>query len=341
MKTFIAAVVLFGVFIFVHELGHYLLARLSGVQVLEFALGFGPRLLWLERHGTVYSIRAFPLGGFCRMLGEDPEEADQENSFQKASLLQRFAVIAAGPLMNVVLAVAMFSFIYFFLVGAPQMNSTVIGELVEGYPAQAAGLQPGDRIVSIEGKQVNNWREIQEQIRSRPEEEIDLEIVRNHKSFKVSVYTKTTPGSADRGLIGIDPESKLYSPWDSLLLGLKQTWELTRLIAVSLVQMITGEMPADVVGPVGVIQVISQVVETGLSNLLFLGGLISINLAIINILPIPALDGSRLVFLAIEAVRGKPVDPEKEGLIHMVGFAFLITLMLVITYHDLLRLDIF
>jgi len=340
MLTFIASVVIFGLLIFAHELGHFLAARRAGIGVTEFAIGFGPRLFGWQSGETTYSLRIFPLGGFVRLVGENPEESALAGSFQSKPVWQRFAVIVAGPLMNFLLAVLLFSLIYFAFVGIPLYESTAIGNILPGGRAEAVGLLPGDRLLSIAGQDVNNWHELVRAINAHPEQKIAIEFLRNDESRAVEV-TPRRDAETGRGLIGISPQARLYAFLPSLQQGLTHTFWFLNFILTSIIQMITGRVAPDVVGPVGIIQIVGEVARTGLVNLLSLAAIISVNLGLLNILPIPALDGSRLMFLLVEGFRGRPVDPRKESFIHFVGFTLLIFLMIIVAYRDLLRLNIF
>ncbi len=333
--TIVASIIIFGLLIFVHEFGHYLFARLAGIHVLEFAIGFGKVLFGWERGGTRYTLRIFPLGGFCKMLGEDPEDALVEGSFQGKPVPQRLAVIAAGSFMNFLLAVILFALLYFFFIGVPQTGTSVIGQVFEDGPAYQAGLEEGDKVVSINGIETKKWNDVVSMINTHPEQEIELKLLRDETHIAKTVVPQDDNG---RGLIGIAPASKKHAFFSSLYLGLTYTWFLIQLIFVSLFQMISGSIPADVAGPVGIAAVVGEMMQEGVSNLISLAAIISVNLGIINLLPIPALDGSRIVFLILEGIRGKPVDPRKEGFIHFVGFTLLILLMVFIAFHDISRL---
>lgn len=346
MLTFIASVVIFGLLIFAHELGHFLVAKRAGIGVTEFAVGFGPRLLGWQREETTYSLRLFPLGGFVRLVGVTPEESDLAGSFQSKPVWQRFAVIVAGPLMNFLLAVLLFSLIYFAFVGIPLYQSTAIGNVLTGGRAEAAGLLPGDRLLSIAGREVNNWYELVRAINDHPEQQISIEFLRNDAPQSVRI-TPRLDQETGRGLVGISPQVRLYSLLPSLQQGLSHTLWFLGLLADSIMQMVTGRVAPDVVGPLGIIQIVGEQIEgenvgdrDRIVNLLSLVAFISINLGLLNILPIPALDGSKLMFLVLEGLRGKPVDPRKEAFVHFIGFAVLIFLMVIASYRDLLRLDI-
>lgn len=341
MLTFVSWVVVFGMLILAHELGHFLVARRAGIGVTEFAIGFGPRLFGRQAGETTYSLRLFPLGGFVRLAGlENPEESGLEGSFQSKPVWQRFAVIAAGPLMNFLLAVLLFTLIYFAFVGIPVYQSTAIGNVLPGGRAEAAGLQQGDRLLNIAGQNVADWHDLVRVINAHPEQEITIEFQRNDNRQFVQVIPRRDPQTG-LGLIGISPQIRLFALLPSLQQGLTHTFWFLDFITGSIVQMVTGRVPPDLVGPVGIIQIVGEVARTGIVNLLFLSAIISVNLGLLNILPIPALDGSKLIFLLVEALRGRPVDPRKESFIHFVGFALLILLMIIVTYHDLLRLQVF
>lgn len=337
MQTFIASIFVFGLLIFAHEFGHYLVARKCGIRVLELAIGFGPRIFGWRKNETNYSLRLFPLGGFCRMLGED-EDADAPDSFPQKSIPQRASVLAAGSLMNLLLALLVFFVIFFFLLGVPlDDNTNVIGSITEGSPADVSGLKPGDRVIAIEGEQVESWEEIVLSIEGRPDEEILLVIKRGDEIREFFVIPRMDPEEG-RALIGIGyiAEYQKYRFGDAI----SESFKSFGMVFSSLGQVFTGRAPLEVTGPVGIIRVIGEQAQHGLVNLLWLTGLISISLGLINLLPIPALDGGRILFLVIEAIRGRPVDPEKEGFIHLIGFAILIALILLVTYNDLSRWDI-
>lgn len=334
MKTLIASIFVFGLLIFFHELGHFLAARANGIEVLELAIGFGPKLLGWRRDKTDYSLRLFPLGGFCRMLGESPEEAGRPGSFTEKSPGRRALVLAAGPAMNLLLALLLFFIIFFFFIGVQQLDSTSIGAVLPGTPAAEAGLQEGDEITAIDGEAVDNWTDLVRAIEKKPGENITLTAKR---SGEIKVFNLTAEIDPDgSGKIGVSPHLERYRFGGAL----GTSFERFGFIIASIAQVFTGRVPLDVTGPVGIIKIVGDAAQTGLVNLLWLTGLISISLGLINLLPVPALDGGRLLFVIIEALRGRPLDPEKEGLIHFIGFLLLVALILLVTYNDLIRLDI-
>jgi regulator of sigma E protease len=337
--TVISSIFVFGILIFFHELGHFLVAKRAGVAVQEFALGFGPKVISWTSGETDYSLRIFPLGGFVRLTGEDPDETDEPGSFQKQRVATRFAVIAAGPFMNFLLAVVLFSLLYFAFTGIAAFP-VQIGEVLDGGRADQVGLEEGDILLTIDGKAVESWDQVVRVINENPDQEILMVVERDGEVLNFPV-TPRADEETGRGLIGIGPQTHRYQLIPSLRLGLANTWRFTNFIIVSLIGMIRGQIPADIAGPVGIISIVGEVAQTGLVNLLSLAAVLSINLGLINLLPIPALDGSRLVFLLVEGIRGRPVDPKKESFVHFVGFTLLILLMIFIAYRDVIRLDLF
>lgn len=332
MQTFIASIFVFGLLILVHELGHYFVARLTGIRVLELAMGFGPKLIGWNRKGIAYSLRAVPLGGFCRLLGESADEADEPDSFPRKPVASRAAVLLAGSGMNLLLAIVVFFIIFFFIVGVPVTDSSLIGYIIDDSPAEAAGLKPGDLITTIDGDSIGTWEDVLAAISVKPDREISLTVERDGVLREFSVVSEAIP-ETNRGIIGIGPSIERFRFFPSLAISLDRFG----MVIASIYQVVTGRAPLDVAGPVGIVFVIGEVAQTGFVNLMMLTALISISLGIMNLLPIPALDGGRLFFLLVEAVRGRRIDPEKEGFVHFIGFALLILLILFITYQDLLR----
>ena len=254
---------------------------------------------------------------------------------------QRMAVIAAGPIMNFVLAIILFVGVFAYL-GVPAPGTTnMIGSLLPGKPAVTSGIQPGDKILAVNGEPTLDWARLTEVIWAKPDQVLSLTVELSNGKQRQTVAVKTEKDAqTGHGMIGIGPEI-IYahaSILQSTRFGLERTVDFTKVIMVTLAQMITGKIPADLGGPVMIAQVIGEGAQQGLANLLSLTGVLSIQLGLINLFPIPALDGSRLVFLLIEGVRGKPLNPEKENMIHLVGFVLLIALMIAVTYKDVLRL---
>ncbi|MGB4214366.1 MAG: RIP metalloprotease RseP [Dethiobacteria bacterium] len=335
MQTLIAAVIIFGILVFVHEFGHFIAARLNGVRVLELAIGMGPRVISRQKGETVYSLRLFPLGGFCRMLGENPDEINEPGSLPGTAPARRAAIMAAGPVMNLLLSILLFFIIFYFIVGVQYLDRSTIGNVLPGTPAESAGLQEGDEIAAINGEPVEKWEEVVRVIEKHPGEELVLLVRRDGMIKEFTLIAEPSPESG-KGKIGITPLVQKYQFRRALGSSFKQFG----MIIASIFQVFTGQVPLDITGPVGIVITIGAVARTGIVNLLWLTALISISLGLVNLLPIPALDGGRLLFILIEALRGRPIDPEKEGMVHFIGFALLLLLILLVTYNDLLRWDI-
>ncbi|MCC3864669.1 RIP metalloprotease RseP [Terrisporobacter petrolearius] len=332
--TIIAALLLFGVIILIHEFGHFIFAKKNGITVHEFSIGMGPKLFGKEKNGTMYSIRILPIGGYVSMEGED-EESNKPGSFGTKSILQRASVIFAGPFFNLVLAV-IFLIPVFIYMGSP----TTTLEILDNSPASKVNLQTGDIVKSVNGKDINSWNEFTKIISSSKGEELSIAVDRNNKTVKVNVMPEKNKDGTYK--IGVT-----YKKDKSIISAIKQSFIQTGQITIQMInflkQMITGTVPGgftnSVAGPVGVISIVSGAAKTGIMNLLYLGSIISLNLAIINLVPFPALDGGRLLLLFIEWIRGgKKINPDKEAMINMIGFCALMAFMVFITYNDVTKL---
>lgn len=331
----LVAILVISVIILVHELGHFLAAKHVGIEVEEFSIGFGPRLTGFHAIDTKFSVRAIPLGGFVRMLGEEDEEQQSaQGSYPSKTPLQRMYVIAAGPVMNFLLAILLFMLI-FGVVGLPVLSEARIGSVLPDLPAEQAGLQAGDRVLELDGQPVETWGELQEYIMDNPHKSINFLIQRNGQQLEVPVTPRMT---AEGAQIGISAPIQRLGIIDSIREGIRQTYEVTKVVLVSIYQIFTRQLSAkDLTGPIGIVYYVGAAARAGLVNVLSLAALISVNLGLFNLLPIPALDGSKLVFLTVELVRRRPLDPQKENLVHLVGFALLVSLMIVVMYRDILR----
>lgn len=329
------ALALFFLLIIVHELGHFIVAKLVGIRVREFSIGMGPLVIGRKWGDTLYSLRLIPLGGYNRMAGMEPDDLDDPQGFNRKSVAQRVAVIASGSLMNFALAIFLYAFIFLAL-GLPS-NSSVIGKVLPGRPAEAAGLRAGDRIIAVDGRPVASWQELVVIIHQNPGKKLQLTVERDKERFTVQVTPELDP-QTQAGLIGIEQAIVRLNPLAALWQGMRQTGLMLLLIITGFGEMILGGVPVDLVGPVGIVQMVGQAARFGAASVLGFAAFISLNLGLINLFPIPALDGSRLIFLAVEGLRGRPVDPHKESLIHLVGFAVLVVAILIITYRDLLRI---
>ncbi len=340
--SIIITLLIIAVLVLAHEWGHFIVARRIGIPVHEFSLGFGYKLFSITRNGVEYSFRLIPLGGFVRMAGEEyGDEFTEPTGYSSRTPLEKIAVAFAGPFMNFVLAVIIFIIIYAFI-GIPEStNAPILGNVMEDKPAYAAGLQAGDKVVEINGVKVNSWDEFTEHVASSTGG-ANLEIIvnRNNEMITISVAPEfdNTTGSSIIGVLPLVEYSK-QSILTSIKLGFYQTYELTRLLLAGLWTLVSGGASMqDLAGPVGITKLVGEVAQIGFVFVLNFAAFLSVNLAILNLLPIPALDGSKIVFAAIEGIRKKPIEPEREGFIHWLGFLFLILLIIVVTYNDILRL---
>ena len=440
--TILAAVVVLGILVFIHELGHFLVAKRSGVGVLKFSLGFGPKVVGFTRGETEYLISALPLGGYVKMIGEDPgdespEAADPQRSFSKKSVGTRARIILAGPLANLLFPIAIFWGVFTFAgqpyflptVGTPEANSpaaqaglaagdhvkaldgqpidrwdeieaavatssgrkltltvvrdgrtfdvsiepravktpdlfgqeietwdlglhpllsTKIGQVLPGHVAQQAGLKSGDRIVALDGTPVAEWEQLAKAIHGSPAKSIRLTVDREGQRFDVAVIPRSTrqrgeAGEEEIGLIGIGPAPESYyrrlNPLAALVAGAKKTADLSILIVQGFVKLLEAKIsPKTIGGPILIGQMAGEVVQRGPVELLSFTALLSINLAILNLLPIPILDGGHLLFSLIEWFRGKPVSLRKREIAQQVGMVLLVGLMIFAFYNDITRL---
>jgi len=351
--TIVSFIIVLGVLVFIHEFGHYITAKKSDIMVSEFALGFGPKLLSKEVGETVYSIRVIPLGGFCNMVGEFPaddsmpeeerEVYDQakENGrlFTQKSTFKRLAVILMGPIMNFLLAAFIF-ILSFAIFGVPTSTTeeAILGEVIPQQPAAEAGLRPNDRILAINDQKINSWEEMSELIRINADQQISIRYQRDEQVNTINIIPIQSEDS-DRGIIGIYPQlvRENVSIGKSFTLGISQTYQVFKMTIMGFVQMFRESSTENIGGPIMIASIIGQAARVGILNVLNWTAIISINLGIINLLPFPALDGGRILFIVIEMIRGKAVDPRKESYVHMIGFAILMILMIFIIYNDLMR----
>lgn len=331
--TIIVALILFGIIILIHELGHFIFAKRSGIKVHEFAIGMGPKIFSIKKD-TEYSIRLLPLGGFISMEGED-EASNDPRAFSNKRLSQRAATIFAGPLFNIIFAIIILIPVFLYS-GFP---TTTLADTIDGGVAKAAGIKAGDTIQAINGIEVSSWEEITSIINSSEGEELDITINRDKQTKEISV----TPQKGENGyVIGIQTKvdkSFIGSIKAAVQINITMMVQMFKFLG----QVVTGTVPGgisnSVAGPVGVIGMVSNAAKTGFINVMYFASMISLNLGIINLLPIPALDGSRLALIGLEAIRGgKKLDPNKEATVHAVGFLALMAFMLFITYKDILRL---
>lgn len=357
MNTIFSFIVVLGILIFVHEFGHFIVAKLFNVKVLKFSLGFGPRLFGRRIGETDYQVSALPLGGYVNMLGENPADkddpadpADAERSFAGKPLSQRFLIVAAGPFFNLAFAVLLFFMIY-ALVGMPQpIPGTKIGEVAPASPAAEAGLQAGDSILAVNGVATEDWEDVSRLIRDSEGSPVALDIRRNGEVLQVT----STPEKQEvknifgevvgqRYMLGVTRSSEVeyrsVSLFEALGAGFAQTWGLIWLTLVAIVKMIQQIIPAtELGGPILIAQLAGQQMEVGWINFVYFIALISINLGILNLLPIPVLDGGHLVFFTVEAITGRPVSMRVREVAQQVGILLLLALMFFVFYNDIMRL---
>jgi regulator of sigma E protease len=344
--TVIVPLVVLGILIFMHELGHFVVAKRGGFAVLELAFGMGPRLFHIKRGETAYSLRILPFGGFVRVasqVGEAPgdPEVPVERTYEGRPLRTRLAFIAAGPLMNLVLAVVLLVTVFWVIgIAQPVINSTVLGDVVAGSPAAEAGLRAGDRVVAIDGQPVADWPSMVAMVQDALGRTVLVTYERAGMHYEVQVAPAPHPRDPSRGYLGVASSvAQVRLPlFAAVTHSISEVGRMLAVWFVGLAGIFAGEGAPDVSGPVGIIQMLGEASRFGLANLFYLAAMISANFALINLFPIPALDGSRLVFLGLEKLRGRPVPPEQEGRIHMIGYAFLMGLIVLLTFRDLARL---
>ncbi len=348
--SILSVIVLLGVLIFAHELGHFLAAKWAGVGVLKFSLGFGRKIYGRRIGETEYLVSLVPLGGYVKLLGESeaeilPEE-ERHRSFTNKSVWVRMGIVLAGPAFNFVLAVLIFSVIY--MLGVPTLTST-IGSIQEGSAAMEAGILPADTVTAIDGKKVSKWEHLAEMISGSGGKTLTITVERAGVRQDISITPRSTKGKnlfgeeVDTWKIGVSPDPKIVTerlnPVEAVWTSLKKTWYLSELTLVSIVKMIEGVIsPKTLGGPIFIAQLAGAQVKEGLVPFFLLMALLSINLGVLNLLPIPVLDGGHLLFYFIEAVMRKPVSIKWREIAQQVGFAFLILLMLFVFWIDIERL---
>lgn len=338
MLTILAAIFVFGVLVTVHEFGHFITAKMTGMRVDEFAIGFGPKIYQQKDGETLYSLRAIPLGGYNKIAGMDPDDPVEPNAFNSKPIPARMLVILAGALMNFILPIILFSGIFMVEGRLQLVNEPVLGNVVNEMAAARAGLKAGDRIVTIDGKNIETWTDVVLNLRKAGTEEVTLTAERNGvlQTYKM---TPMFDKDAGRPLIGVSPKFSKESL--GFFGSIKEGFIYTKNIGLSMVsglyKIVSGNAPADVAGPIGVAQMAGQVAEKGLLPLMNFVAFLSINLGVINLLPLPALDGGHFVLLLLEALRGKPLGGKAMTNIQMVGVALILALTVFSTFKDITR----
>lgn len=357
-------VVVLSLLVFVHEMGHYLAGRFSGIRVLAFSIGFGPELIgWTDRHGTRWKISAIPLGGYVRFFGDDDassrpdfdgiaqmSEAERAQSFMGAKLWKRAITVAAGPIANFVLAIGIFAVI-FSIYGKP-VSDPIVSEVKPDSAAEAAGFKPGDRIVAVDGNPVVTFSDLQRYVSMRPGLPIDARVQRDGKDIDLKVTPVSTEiednfgNKIQVGIIGIMSNAQSgnfriekLNPLQAIGEGTRQSWHVVTGTYDYLSNMIAGRMKADQLGgPIRIAQASGEMASVGIAALLQLAAVLSVSIGLLNLMPVPVLDGGHLLFYAIEAVRGRPVGQAAQDVAFRIGLAMVLSLMVFATWNDIARL---
>ncbi|MCL4542289.1 MAG: RIP metalloprotease RseP [Deltaproteobacteria bacterium] len=346
----VAFLVVVSIIVLIHEFGHFIVAKKLGVKVEKFSLGFGPKIFGKKMGETEYVVSALPLGGYVKLLGEDPSEelppGDEKRSYSKLPPYKKFLIIFFGPFFNFVLAVIIFTII--FMSGRPVLKP-VIGSVIKGHPAAKAGLKKGDIITAINGIKVKSWGSLSEYIQKYGKNTITLGIREGKRDYFIKLKPAPAPGlniygqKMKRYIIGIYPlQSAVYYKYSgifsSFYSSLKEIWFVIYITVVSLFYLIIGKLPAsDLGGPIMIAQLSGRAASLGISDFFYFIAFISVNIGLINLFPIPALDGGHLLFSVIEMIKRKPLSVKFQETAAKVGFALLILLLLFVSYNDVIR----
>lgn len=346
--TLLIAILIFGLIIGIHEFGHFIVAKLNHIQVNEFAIGMGPKLLHFRKGETTYSLRLFPIGGFCSMEGEN-QSSENPNAFEKKAVWRRMLVVLAGAFMNLVLG---FVLITVLLCTSTKIPSTVIarfaettnsdGETVTASESERSGLRVGDKIIAIDGSHILSATDLIYKLQTTETDSYDVTVKRD--GARVVVENVKFHNDNTDGLLDFAVEGKSKNPVNVVTYAAKDTAATAKLIWMSLVELVSGKYSLqDLSGPVGTVSVIEQAASSGenllerVQSVMNLTIFITVNVGVFNLLPIPGLDGSRFVFLLIEAIRRKPVPKNREAMVHLIGMAALFLLMILVTVQDITR----
>jgi regulator of sigma E protease len=343
-----------GVLIFFHELGHFLVAKSFGVKVLKFSLGFGPKLIGKKVGETEYLVSSIPLGGYVKLFGENQDEEpdslspdDLKRSFSQQHVLKRIAIVVAGPVFNFILALLVFCF--FFMAAGKQVMTPEIGQVRAESPADRAGLKKGDVIVSMDGQDVGSWEQIKEKVEGSGGKQIHFLVKRGDDLIRTRIVPETSTVKNIFGeetpsyLIGVVAAGKYIqvplSPFAAVTEGTKRTWEVTSLTVLTIVKLFERVVPIKALGgPIMIGQMTGQIAQEDLTYLIPFMAVISVNLAVLNLLPVPILDGGFILFLLIELFTGKPLGLRKRDWAQRVGLFLLTLLMAFVIYNDITRI---
>jgi len=337
-------ILIFSLLVIVHESGHFITAKLAGIKVEQFSVGFGPQLLGWQRGETLYAIRAIPLGGFVKLAGMDGSMDAGPRSFNAHPLWQRFLVIVAGSAFNLALPVLIFFGVY-TTVGAAEVQTPIQVSAVDaGTPAYNAGLETGDAIRSVNGHPINKFEDLRTALDTAKSTPVTVVVDRHGQLLTLTVTPKLDPTTGTY-ILGFHPAIRSFKPGplDAAGRAVRDTGDSIVGIAVGIYQLTTDKSlggllgPRGLEGPVGIVKTTAKAAQAGPLSLVGVIALLSLSLGLANILPIPALDGGRAAFLVLELIRGRPVDPAREQVVHYVGLALLFGLIGLVTYNDLLR----
>lgn len=354
-------VIVLSLLVFVHEMGHYLVGRWSGIRILAFSVGFGPEIVgFTDRHGTRWKISAIPLGGYVRFFGDEDASSkpdtdklavmtdeERERSFTGAKLWKRAATVAAGPIANFILAIAIFTVL--FAVYGRTVSDPVVAEVKPDSAAAAAGVLPGDLLVSIDGTKVQTFDDVRRYVSIRPNQNIVVTVERNGEKMELPMVPQRTDitdqfgNKIEVGLIGIVTNEEVghfrlqtFTPLQALHEGVIQTWHIVTGTFKYIGNLLTGAMKADQLGgPIRVAQASGQMATLGIGALLQLAAVLSVSIGLLNLMPVPVLDGGHLMFYAVEAVRGRPLGSSAQEIAFRIGLAMVLTLMVFATWNDI------
>ncbi|MCD6080909.1 MAG: RIP metalloprotease RseP [Candidatus Omnitrophica bacterium] len=345
----IFVIIAFGVLIFIHELAHFLTAKKLGVKVDVFSLGFGPKLISFKKKDTEYRISLVPLGGYVKMAGEDLKEERKgtPDEFLSQPPVNRAKIVFAGPLGNYIFGFLLFCAL--FTLGLPS-TGTKVGKLLNGYPAQEAGIKSGDRIVEVNGEKIRDWEELTRAIHPHPDEVIKVKVKRDSQILEFNIKTRGRElvdllGRKKKvGLIGIVPDASdvvllRYSLPQAVIKAAEKVYFITKTTILAIFNLFTRKLSLreSVSGPIGIFYITREALSLGFSYFLTLLAVISISLAIFNLLPIPVLDGGHLFFIMLEVIRKKPLSPRLQENLTQIGMIFLLLLVLLVSFYDFLR----
>ena len=349
MSSALVFIFVLGVLVVVHEFGHFLVARLVGVRVEKFSIGFGPVIFGRKYGDTEFCVSLLPLGGFVKLAGENPEDAKGESwEFNSKGLLQKFMIVFAGPLMNAFLAFVIFSAI--FMVGQPALT-TKIGKVLEGTPAQQAGLREGDRITAIEGQKVEYWEDLLKSVHAG-KSELVFTVERGDATLQLIVQPTQRDArnlfgkKATVSFVGVAPSNEILyirsGFFKGIWLGAERVWSLTAMILYSLGLMLTGAMSfkESVTGPIGIFFMTQQAAQLGFIYLFYFMGSLSVSLFVLNLLPIPVLDGGHVLFILIERLKGSPLKESVKEKMTQGGLVLLLALMAFVIFQDISRFSV-